>query len=104
ADDRHAALGEGNKRGHAAGGFRLGLADEAGGQEGAAAAQWARVAGAARGEMHAVARARQYGQGGIEIFALVVAVEGIGEKHHFAALRRPDGAYFRSEIIPPPAR
>ena len=40
--------------------------------------------------MHAVSAVDQHAQCRVEIFALVEAIEGIGEQHHLAAIFGPD--------------
>ena len=100
ADDRHAARGE--RRIGRNQPIELGarLIDQAGREKRPPAAQRPAAVGGLR-EMHAIAACDQHAQRGVEIFALVDAIEGIGEQHDLAAVGRADRLGIGPEHIAP---
>src|SRR3954469_13994509 len=79
SDDRHPARREAGQRGDHAVQLNPRLADKAGGQEGAPAAQWPPTLDRL-GQMTSVAARRENFQGIIQVFPLVETVERVGEK------------------------
>ena len=56
------------------------------------------------GHVDAVSRFDQHPQRGVEIFALIGAIESVGEQHDFAAIFRPGGLAAGFEHIATPFR
>ena len=54
--------------------------------------------------MDAIAARDQHAQRGVEIFALIGAIEGVGEQHDFAAVGRADRLGVGLEHVAPPCR
>ena len=88
-DDRHAARGEWRVGRDQPVQFAARLFDQAGGEECPPATQ--RTGAVDRSwNMHAISAFNQHTQRGVEILALVGAVEGIGEQHDLMAIRGPE--------------
>ena len=102
-DDRHAARGERRVGRDQPVEFGARMIDQPGREKGSAAAQ--RPA-AIRGLWHvdAVSGLDQHAQRGVEIFALIGAIESVGEQHDFAAIGRADRLDVGLEHIAPPFR
>src|SRR5580704_2434214 len=100
ANDRNAARRERRVGLHQPVKLGSGLIDETRREEGAPAAEWTASAGRLR-HMDAIAAFDQYAQRGVEILALVIAVEGVGEQHDLAAVGRAEGLGVHAERIAP---
>ena len=103
ANDRHAARSERRIGRDQPVEFDTGVVDQAGREKRSAAAQ--RPA-SVRGlwNMDAVSGLDQHAQRGVEIFALIGAIEGVGEQHDLAAVGRAGRFDVRREHIAPPFR
>ena len=102
-DDRHAARGERRVGRDQPVEFGAGVIDQASREKGSAAAQRPAVI-CGPWNVDAVSGLDQHAQRGVEIFALIGAVEGVGEQHDFAAIGRADRFGVRPEYIAPPLR
>src|SRR5262249_19659762 len=80
ADDRNAAREERIERRQHALGFGLGFVDLADGEKGTAATERAWAAVGRRGDVDGVAAGNEHGEGRVQVLALEVAVEGVGEE------------------------
>ena len=89
ANDRHAARGERRIGCNQTIEFATGVVDKTGRQKRPPAAERPAALGGCW-HMHAVSAVDQHAQCRVEIFALVEAIEGIGEQHHLAAIFGPD--------------
>ena len=87
-DHRHAALHERRDGGDHALRLAPRLIDPADRQERAAAAERALRAVGGLCDVHRIAGCSQNRDGGVEVLALEIAVEGIGEEHDLAAILR----------------
>ena len=99
-DHRQAALDIGGQRVEDAPGFVAGLVDEAGGEEGAAAAQGAAVRRDGHG--HAVAGGLEHAQGGARVLGLEPGREGVRQEDDVGLVRR--SSFGRPEDVAVPAR
>src|SRR6202012_1617925 len=100
AEDRHAARREWRVGLYQTVEFGAGLIDQTGGEKGSSAAE--RAAPAHRlWYVHAIAAFDQHAQGGIEILALVIPIESIGEQHDLAAIRGAKGLRIDAKRIAP---
>ena len=103
ADDRHAARGERRIGCNQPIEFGAGVVHKSRGEKGAAAAQRTFCIGRVR-QMHAITAFDQHAQRGVEVFALIGAIESVGEQHHFAAVSRAERFAGRRKHIAPPLR
>ena len=100
-DDRHAARGKRRVSRNQPIEFGAGLIDQAGRKKRPPAAQRPAAIRGLR-QMHAIAALDQHAQRGVEIFALIGAVEGVGEQHDFAAVGRAERFGGGREHVAPP--
>ncbi len=103
ADDRHPARGERRVGRNQPVELGAGMIDQARREKGAPAAQ--RPA-AIRGpwNVDAISAGDQHAQRGVEVFALVGAIEGVGEQHDLAAVGRAEHLARGLEHVAPPFR
>ena len=79
------------------------MIDQARREESASATQRTALVGRPR-NVHAVSAGDQNFKRGVEVFALISAVEGVSEQHHFMPIRAPEYFAFGREHIAPPFR
>src|SRR6202021_3180669 len=101
--DRNAAHGERRKGRDQSIQLVTGVIDKACGEESAPATQRTALIGWPR-NVHAVSAGDQHLERGVEIFALVSAVEGVSEQNDFMPIRSADNFAFGREHVAPPFR